>query len=235
MLTIVLPRTSTNRFNRPPAFTLIEILASITVVAILVSILILGTQRVRISSQKVVASSNLRQVGVAIQLYAQDNNGYLPGPLWSAQRPYYGISPQANSSSRILGNYIAVYAGLPEPDGTKRDFPLLSSPLFEDMRPSPETPAYLMNNRVNLSSSGEYVNPWGYESASQAQGEGTSPISMIRVVGEVDPSIWAISAIDKGNGNPNAGWTDILLDEPLFPRERLQLYFDWRVEFVPVD
>lgn len=88
-------------------FTLIELLSAIAVIAILASILLVATQRVRSSMQLTQSVSNLRSLMSAMQLYVSDNNGRLPGngnlsaeslryPIWDmALLPYLDANQQA--------------------------------------------------------------------------------------------------------------------------------------------
>ncbi|GIW76077.1 MAG: hypothetical protein KatS3mg104_1140 [Phycisphaerae bacterium] len=66
-----------DQFNSRSAFTLVELLVVIGVVAILISILLPAFMRIRDSSHRVKCASNLHQLGVAVQLYALQNNGYV--------------------------------------------------------------------------------------------------------------------------------------------------------------
>lgn len=59
-------------------FTLIELLIVIAVIGILAGLLFPVFARVRNSARKTTCASNLHQITVAIQLYAQDNNGRYP-------------------------------------------------------------------------------------------------------------------------------------------------------------
>ncbi|MDQ8193914.1 type II secretion system protein [Coraliomargarita sp. SDUM461004] len=59
-------------------FTLIELLSVIAIVAILISILFVAIGRVRIEASKSVSSSNIRQIVLAMNLYASSHHGYLP-------------------------------------------------------------------------------------------------------------------------------------------------------------
>ncbi len=210
-------------------FSLIELLVAITVLAILATLIVGVSRSAYMSSQKAVAMNGLRSIGGAIQLYAQDNQGYLPGPLWSSANAFYG-----RTDERALGYHLAPYLGLPQTDSGPQVFPQASCPLFEDVRPADGTPAYFITQSVTLPEGNR--NPWGYRSKSQSEDEGSRPQLLSRIIMESDPDTWAMHAADAGNiTNPSAGWASKILPEPLFGDVRLYLYFDWHVEFVPVE
>ncbi len=60
-------------------FTLIELLTVIAIIGILASILIPTVSKVRETARRTIDSSNLRQVGQAQLIYANDHNDQLPG------------------------------------------------------------------------------------------------------------------------------------------------------------
>jgi prepilin-type N-terminal cleavage/methylation domain-containing protein/prepilin-type processing-associated H-X9-DG protein len=60
-------------------FTLIELLTVIAIIGILASILIPVVGQVRASAHRAQCSSNMRQLGTALRLFADDHNGWLPG------------------------------------------------------------------------------------------------------------------------------------------------------------
>ncbi|HLL88495.1 MAG TPA: prepilin-type N-terminal cleavage/methylation domain-containing protein [Tepidisphaeraceae bacterium] len=59
-------------------FTLVELLVVIGIIALLISILLPSLQRARSAANTVACLSNLRQIGMGYQLYAADNNQFLP-------------------------------------------------------------------------------------------------------------------------------------------------------------
>src|SRR5947208_5217155 len=64
--------------NAPKAFTLVELLVVIGIIAILVSILLPTLSRVRRQANTLQCSSNMRQVATALIMYIQDNKGKHP-------------------------------------------------------------------------------------------------------------------------------------------------------------
>lgn len=70
------------------AFTLVELLVVIGIIAVLVGILLPALGRARQQAQLVQCQSNLRQIGQAIQIYVGDNNGILPYGYWNGGVPW---------------------------------------------------------------------------------------------------------------------------------------------------
>jgi prepilin-type N-terminal cleavage/methylation domain-containing protein len=62
--------------KRRQAFTLVELLVVIGIIALLISILLPALNRARDAAQTVQCMSNLRQVATALELYAVQNNGW---------------------------------------------------------------------------------------------------------------------------------------------------------------
>ncbi len=79
---------------RRVGFTLIELLVVISILTLLVAILLPALAKARKAAESTKCMINLRQVGVAMHVYASDNKGFLPPRQGSAAynggTPYWG-------------------------------------------------------------------------------------------------------------------------------------------------
>src|SRR5947199_7262559 len=80
-----------------PAFTLIELLVVIAIIAILAAILFPVFARARESARRAACLSNLKQLGISFQMYAQDYDETFPSGLTLAMP-----GPAANGSYAVM-------------------------------------------------------------------------------------------------------------------------------------
>ncbi len=105
-------RTGRDAFHRVPnfqrGFTLIELLVVIAIIAILASLLLPVLSRAKQRAMQTVDLNNLKQLGVAMNLVASDNQDQMPWPNWLSgevtthqQGWLYALDPTASGPAQF--------------------------------------------------------------------------------------------------------------------------------------
>ncbi|HPD31151.1 MAG TPA: prepilin-type N-terminal cleavage/methylation domain-containing protein [Phycisphaerae bacterium] len=112
------------------AFTLIEILVVVSIIALLISILLPSLRRAREQAQAVVCSSNTKQIITALMTYQLEAKGFIPQNLWSE----YNWAPVAKKNLwfyKLYPRYLGdpnVYICPADPFRDRFDFEAIKQP-----------------------------------------------------------------------------------------------------------
>jgi prepilin-type N-terminal cleavage/methylation domain-containing protein len=201
------------------AFTLIELLTVIAIIGILASLVIATVGRVRETARRATCASNLRQAGSVLMLYAQDNRGLLPGPLFSVIGPY----PDANPNAKLLVSFVHPYlTGMNNLNGNRPKIGIFECPTWATAIPEVEQingNCYVLGYDYELTP-GTFVRPFG-EAPNRTQ-----PLALSRIQ---NPSrVLAIGDLDARDRTPYLGVAGVA-QTPLHGSIRNSLFFDGSV------
>lgn len=138
---------SSAKAARQSGFTLIELLVIVAILVVLLALIIPILSAAHSRAMQAKCASNLRQVGVALTLFAADNNDFLPpgGPavvssgLGNRHASSYKAPIPPSHKNLHLVNALAVYLGQPDPytDNGWRVVKQLQCPAFPDLSSDP--------------------------------------------------------------------------------------------------
>lgn len=213
-------------------FTLLELLVTMSLVAVLAVLTVGALRHMKKSSQSVACTANLRRVGLAMLQYTQDHENRLPGPLWRGQSPYAQADAEGkpDTASGNLVSFLADYLEItPGPGG---------STLANVACPAWVSTEEKKGNFICYYSMGVFERPDGSEilpfgRLSDDPENVISPLTMAAL--DIPAQIPALREFDRGCVSEGAYTTDSRVpDAPVHQTLRHVLFFDNHVAAVSV-
>jgi len=202
------------------AFTLVELLVVLAVIAILTALSLGGLSKLGTSSDRSKAISNMRQIGTGVTLFAADNDGKLPGPLWPGQMSQF----DPTRSGRLVRD-LAPYLGIPTPTAPKVEAlfvpPAYRKAVSASFLDSART--YVLN--MSVRDGDQILIPWGNLASP--------PFSQPLKLAAIPSQAWGFSDADALHPRvASASWATNTPPKPVHTPKRLAWFFNGSVAAV---
>ncbi|MCX6983535.1 MAG: type II secretion system protein [Lentisphaerae bacterium] len=157
---------------------MVELLVVITIIAILAAMLLPALGKAKEIAKSAICISNKKQIGTVMFMYTQDNNDFLPGPIYGGSGLPGGLT--------AISTFLNIY--LERPDSW-----------WLSICPSrPVTVISGVSTTILLANMGPDF-PFGYPPPSYPE-----PVKRLTQITQKVPNIWGIEDVDSWNYNGSA-------------------------------
>lgn len=216
-------------------FTLIELLTVIAIIAVLAALLFPIISSSKHNAENAACTVNLRHVASGFSAYAMENEGTLPGPLFTGQGPYY--NKDARRLQTRLGRYLDIPASTTWSTSATQ---MTYSPLFQCPSAKHESQPGATTFYLNMSFKVDGVTPFG---AGDADGDGilNKPgdrpgMTQMQLADSNPDKVWMMTELDQKFPNlGKPGWYDLVPPDPYHGNHRNAIFFDLHVGPLDLD